>query len=266
MDKVDNIILVMSGKGGVGKSTLSVKLAQGLLRAGHRVGLLDVDLCGPSIPAMLGVENEEIYESEEEKGWWRPVLTPGKEGQQLAVMSIAFLAKSKTQPVIWKGPKKTSFIKDYFINKVNWGELDYLVVDTPPGTSDEHLSLIETFDMNITKALIVSTPQLVAIGDVRREIKFCRKVGLQMAGIVENMSGYVCPHCSTCTNIFSSLGGEKLAEKEKLAFLGRIPIDPKIAEMLDNGTSDADSSSSSNESTWKAIDQVVSQLQQVISG
>lgn len=260
MDSVSNIIVVLSGKGGVGKSTLSVQLALGLMHEGHRVGLLDVDLCGPSIPSMLGVEGAEIYQSEV---GWSPVFAPlnGVGSKKLAVMSIAFLLKNKSQPVIWRGPKKTSMIK-HFIDKVSWGDLDYLVVDTPPGTSDEHITVVEALKLDITKAVIVTTPQMVAIGDVRREIKFCRKAQLEMLGIVENMSGYVCPHCSECTNIFSSGGGEQLAEQEKLDFLGRVPIDPTLAQMLDGGKC-FDLINSNGEcggEGWKAVRQVVAKL------
>ena len=164
MDNVDNVLLVLSGKGGVGKSTLSVQIALGLMRAGHRVGLLDVDLCGPSIPAMLGVDDADIYQDDD---GWRPVYAPLKEAGEeeetgdgrLAVMSLAFLLKTKADPVIWRGPKKTTWVKK-FISEVCWGKLDYLVVDTPPGTSDEHITMIGSFRNKSARAVIVTTPQV----------------------------------------------------------------------------------------------------------
>ena len=172
MNEVDKILLVLSGKGGVGKSTFSVRTAIELTRRGLHVGLLDVDLCGPSIPAMLGVENAEIFQTPD---GWNPVDVPLDTGDEfdgkLSIMSIAFLLKSKSQPVIWRGPKKTSMIK-HFIDKVNWGKLDFLIVDTPPGTSDEHITVIESLQGINTQAVIVTTPQVNDFFDFRIII-FC---------------------------------------------------------------------------------------------
>eukprot|EP01113_Clastostelium_recurvatum_P001913 TRINITY_DN10787_c0_g1_i4.p1 TRINITY_DN10787_c0_g1~~TRINITY_DN10787_c0_g1_i4.p1 ORF type:complete len:282 (-),score=64.53 TRINITY_DN10787_c0_g1_i4:14-859(-) len=232
MENVRHIILVLSGKGGVGKSTVSSQLAMCLAAAGKRVGLLDVDLCGPSIPRLLGVENKAVHNA---SAGWVPVYTDAS--QRLAVMSIQFLLGERDAPVVWRGPKKVSII-NRFVDEVCWGELDYLIIDTPPGTSDEHMAICEHVKKyNPDGAVIVTTPQQVSLEDVRKEITFCRKVELPILGVVENMSGYVCPHCSECTNIFSSEGGRLLAEETGISFLGKIPIDPSLGMCGENGLS-----------------------------
>ncbi len=224
-----HVIIVMSGKGGVGKSSVSVALALALLARGKKVALLDVDLCGPSIPRMLGLEGRDIQQSE--RGW-----VPVKVGD-LLVMSMAFLSLDRNAPVVWRGPKKTAVIGQ-FLNEVDWGDsLDYVVVDTPPGTSDEHITITQELkQFALDGVVLVTTPQNISLGDVRREIAFCRKAGLNMLGIFENMSGFVCPHCSECTRIFSSGGGAALAEAQNIPFLGTIPIDPRVGEILDGGS------------------------------
>uniref|UniRef100_A0A1B6MP14 Cytosolic Fe-S cluster assembly factor NUBP2 homolog n=1 Tax=Graphocephala atropunctata TaxID=36148 RepID=A0A1B6MP14_9HEMI len=223
---VKHVILVLSGKGGVGKSTVSVQLALSLKEFGYKVGILDVDLCGPSIPYLLGLENQEVHQCSE---GWVPVYLDSD--QKLAVMSIGFLLKSRNDSVVWRGPKKTGMIRQ-FLNDVYWQDIDYLVIDTPPGTSDEHITVMENLrDYGCEGAILVTTPQAVAIEDVRKELTFCRKTGIPVLGVLENMSGYVCPHCSECTNIFSSGGGSSLAELSKVPFLGRVPIDPKVASV-----------------------------------
>lgn len=225
------IILVMSGKGGVGKSSVSVELALALSKKGKQVGLLDIDLCGPSIPRMLGLEGHDVRQSE--KGWL-PVQLPSS---QLRVMSMGFVSPDRTAPVIWRGPKKTAVIGQ-FIRDVDWGSepLDFLVVDTPPGTSDEHITVTaELARFNPDGVVLVTTPQNVSLGDVRREVAFCRKAQLPILGVYENMSGFVCPHCSECTRIFSSGGGKSLAEACHIPYLGAIPIDPRIGELMDQG-------------------------------
>jgi len=188
---VQHTILVLSGKGGVGKSSVAVQLAQGLVLAGKRVGLLDIDLCGPSVPTMLGLRGAKVHQSSQ---GWVPVYAD--ETQRLAVMSIGFLLAKEDDAVVWRGPKKTAMIRQ-FLTDVQWGYLDYLIVDTPPGTSDEHISIVESLrDHNPDGAVLVTTPQAVALADVRKELNFCRKVGLEILGVVENMSGFVCPHCA----------------------------------------------------------------------
>jgi len=229
---VKKTILVLSGKGGVGKSTLAVQLALAHQARGLKVGILDIDLCGPSVPRMLGVAGHEIHQSSQ---GWLPVYTD--QSQSLGVMSIAFLLASQDEAVIWRGPKKNAMIKQ-FLTDVAWGERDVLIIDTPPGTSDEHITVMEALKgVPVEGAVLVTTPQAVAVGDVRRELTFCRKTGLKVLGIVENMSGYVCPHCSECTNVFSSGGGRALAEHAKVPFLGTVPLEPSLAMTAETGQS-----------------------------
>lgn len=241
---VKRVILVLSGKGGVGKSTVSTQLALAFQQAGLKVGLLDVDLCGPSIPRMLGLEGSEVHQCD---AGWVPVFTDG--AQTLSVMSIGFLLDNRDDAVIWRGPKKNAMIKQ-FLTDVAWQDLDVLLIDTPPGTSDEHITVMENLKPLLdggggggeglggasSGAVLVTTPQAVAVGDVRREITFCKKTAIKVLGVVENMSGYVCPHCSECTNIFSSGGGESLATHAGVPFLGRVPIEPRLAQAADDGT------------------------------
>jgi len=202
---VKKVILVLSGKGGVGKSTVSVQLALSHQMQGLKVGVLDIDLCGPSIPRMLGIHGQEVHQSE---AGWCPVYTD--QTQTLGVISIGFLLTNQDDAVVWRGPKKTAMIKQ-FLSDVVWNDRDVLIIDTPPGSSDEHITVMEALKESgvtavVDGAVLVTTPQAVAVGDVRREVTFCRKVGLKILGIIENMSGYVCPNCSECTNIFSSGG------------------------------------------------------------
>lgn len=229
MDGVKNILLVLSGKGGVGKSSVSVQLALAAYLAdpAARVGLLDIDLCGPSIPRMLHITDQKVVQS---GAGWQPVYLDDE--QRLGAMSIAFLLPTPDSAVVWRGPKKNSMIAQ-FVTNVAWGPLDWLIIDTPPGTSDEHLAIVEALQRSSPRAVIVTTPQLVSINDVEKEIDFCRTVGLPIVGVVENMSGYVCEHCAHCTNIFSSGGGQQLAEKQELAFLGKVPICPAFSRMLE---------------------------------
>jgi len=222
----------MSGKGGVGKSTLSSQFAYFLQQMNKEIGLLDVDICGPSIPKIMGIEKEQIHQS---NLGWEPVYVE----DNLAVVSVGFLLNDASQAVIWRGPKKNTLIKQ-FLRDVYWNELDYLIVDTPPGTSDEHLSMVQYLkETNPDGAVIITTPQEVALMDVRKEINFCRKVGLPILGVVENMSGFVCPKCKTETQIFAPTtgGAKKMCQDMDLQFLGGIPIDPLIARCCDEGHS-----------------------------
>lgn len=250
---VKHIILVLSGKGGVGKSTIATQLALGLKAAGKKVGLLDVDLCGPSIPKMVNVENHDIHQSSQ---GWVPVYADKE--QRLGVMSIGFLLETSDEAVVWRGPKKNAMIKQ-FLTDVYWQDIDYLVIDTPPGTSDEHISVVE----NIKKykpdgAVLVTTPQAVAVGDVRRELTFCKKTKIPVLGVVENMSGFVCPHCAECTNVFSKGGGEALAKQFDVPFLGCVPLDPQLTQSLEAGQSFIDLFPQSN--TRDAVLSVVKQI------
>jgi ATP-binding protein involved in chromosome partitioning len=243
LQQIKHKIIVLSGKGGVGKSTVAVNLAVSLLSAGQRVGLLDVDIHGPSIPKMLHLENTRVEATPD------AILPVEKEG--LKVMSIGFLIQDPDDAVIWRGPMKMGVIEQ-FLKDVEWGALDYLIIDSPPGTGDEPLSVCQLVK-NPDGAVIVTTPQDVATSDVRRSITFCRKLGLPVLGVVENMSGFVCPKCGEVTNIFKTGGGERMAQDMGVAFLGRIPIDPAVDEAGDAGTPFVQE----NTPTARAFEQIV---------
>eukprot|EP01097_Dermamoeba_algensis_P008101 TRINITY_DN5269_c0_g1_i1.p1 TRINITY_DN5269_c0_g1~~TRINITY_DN5269_c0_g1_i1.p1 ORF type:complete len:338 (+),score=76.32 TRINITY_DN5269_c0_g1_i1:1-1014(+) len=227
---VKNKVLVLSGKGGVGKSTFSAQLSLALSSRDKQVGLMDIDICGPSIPQIMGVEDEQIHRS---NIGWSPVYV----NDNLGIMSVGFMLSNQDEAVIWRGPKKNGLIKQ-FLRDVDWGELDFLVVDTPPGTSDEHLSIAQYLGAaGVDGAIIITTPQEISLLDVRKEINFCKKVKIPVIGVVENMSGFVCPKCTKETQIFfpSTGGAEKMANEMGVPFLGRIPIDPKLARACDEG-------------------------------
>jgi ATP-binding protein involved in chromosome partitioning len=219
-------ILVMSNKGGVGKSTVAVNLALGLVHRGMRVGLLDIDVHGPSIPKMLGLEEMALVGN---AGKIQPVLF----AFNLKVVSMAFLLRDKESPLIWRGPLKMGAIKQ-FLGEVDWGELDFLIIDSPPGTGDEPLSIAQLIK-DIDGVIVVTTPQEVALLDSRKAVNFARKLNVPVLGIVENMSGFVCPHCGKSTDLFKTGGGEKAAKEMKVPFLGRIPIEPEIVTSGDEG-------------------------------
>lgn len=226
-------ILVLSGKGGVGKSTFTSMLSWALAADEEiEVGAMDLDICGPSLPRMLGANGETVHSSN--SGW-----TPVYVADNLGMMSIGFMLPDEDSAIIWRGAKKNGLIKQ-FLKDVDWGRLDYLVVDTPPGTSDEHIS-VNSFlkESGIDGALIVTTPQEVALLDVRKEIDFCRKAGIRVLGIVENMSGFVCPGCHGKSDIFRATtgGGEALSKELGVPFLGSVPLDPRIGRACDSGES-----------------------------
>ncbi|CDO93896.1 unnamed protein product [Kluyveromyces dobzhanskii CBS 2104] len=230
---IKHIVLVLSGKGGVGKSSVTTQTALTLCLKGFRVGVLDIDLTGPSLPRMFGMEKRQVYQ--DSKGW-KPVSVPSTSGGELKLMSLGFLLDDRGNSIVWRGPKKSAMIKQ-FIKDVDWGELDYLIIDTPPGTSDEHISIAEELRWAAPDgAIIVTTPQGVATADVRKEINFCRKVNFEVLGVVENMSGFICPYCAECTDIFSKGGGYQLATEFDVPFLGNIPIDPTFVEMIEKQT------------------------------
>lgn len=233
LSHIKHIFLILSGKGGVGKSSVTTQTALALCNFGYKVGVLDIDLTGPSLPRMFGLEGQSILQAQQ--GWMPvPIPVPDNLKGELKVISLGFLLDDKGNSVVWRGPKKASMIKQ-FISSVAWGELDYLLIDTPPGTGDEHISIAEQLRWsNPDGAIIVTTPQSVATADVKKEINFCRKVELNILGIVENMSGFICPHCAECTDIFSSGGGSKLARNYSIPYLGAIPIDPKFVELIEN--------------------------------
>ncbi|KAG7661642.1 CFD1 [[Candida] subhashii] len=239
LENVKHIILILSGKGGVGKSSVTTQTALTLTNKGFNVGVLDIDLTGPSLPRMFGVEKKQVHQSTQ---GWIPVSVYNNQSDAnrgtLSLMSLGFLLGNRGNSVVWRGPKKTAMIRQ-FLKDVVWGDknkrLDYLLIDTPPGTSDEHIAIAEElrWSQPLDGAIIVTTPQSVATADVRKEINFCKKVNFDILGIVENMSGFICPHCSECTNIFSSGGGKLLSEKLDLPFLGNVPIDPHFVELIE---------------------------------
>jgi len=225
LPRIKHKIAVLSGKGGVGKSTIAVNLACSLASSGRKTGLLDVDLHGPSVPKMLGLQGAKI-EIEAEK--MLPVEFGG-----LKVMSIGLLTPKTDDPLIWRGPIKANVIRQ-FLEEVEWGELDYLIVDCPPGTGDEPLSVIQSLGEGVA-AVVVTTPQEVALLDVRKSVNFCRALNVKILGVVENMSGFVCPHCGQLTEIFKTGGGRRLAGEMQIPFLGGIPLDPRAVEAGDEG-------------------------------
>ncbi|KAJ7161355.1 cytosolic Fe-S cluster assembling factor CFD1 [Mycena crocata] len=238
LQSVKHIIIVLSGKGGVGKSSVSTQLALNLYKSSPtaRVGILDVDLTGPSIPRMLGLDGHGVHQSSD---GWVPVYADGA-AARLACMSVGFLLKKKGDSVVWRGPKKNGMIRQ-FLSDVRWGDLDYLVIDTPPGTSDEHLSLLEHMAPVHSRlsSVIVTTPQAVALMDAMKCLSFTRAVNLPVLGLIENMSGYVCPCCGEISNVFSTGGGEEMARREGLKFLGSLPVDTELVSLLDASDSPA---------------------------
>ncbi|BCL60544.1 iron-sulfur cluster carrier protein [Desulfomarina profundi] len=251
LGKIKNKILVMSGKGGVGKSTISVNLALGLAARGFQVGLMDVDIHGPDVVRMLDLKgNVEPPETPDS------LVPPLKYNDNLKVVSLEYMMRDRDEAIIWRGPLKIQAIRQ-FVADMDWGELDYLIIDAPPGTGDEPLSVAQTIP-NV-KAIVVTTPQKVALADVKKSINFCKTVKMEIIGVVENMSGFVCPHCNETVDIFKSGGGETLARELELPFLGKIPMDPQVVMAGDDGkpylSSDSDSPAT------KAFGEVVSAVE-----
>ncbi len=227
LNRIKHKLVIMSGKGGVGKTSTSVNLAIALARRGYKVGLLDVDLHGPDVPRVLGL-TAMLGLSANQK------LDPLLFSENLKVVSIESLMASKDDAVIWRGPMKYSAIRQ-FISDVDWGELDFLLIDSPPGTGDEPLTVAQTIPD--AKALIVTTPQEVSLADVRKSISFCHTLKMEIFGLVENMSGFICPHCNEKVDIFGTGGGEKTAQDARIDFLGSIPLDPQVVTCGDSGKS-----------------------------
>jgi ATP-binding protein involved in chromosome partitioning len=226
MSRITHKIAVFSGKGGVGKSTVAVNMAASLAMTGNKVGLLDTDIHGPSIPTMLGINGK------------RPVQLPDAilpfQAGNLCVMSMGLLIDSVESALIWRGPMKTGVIKQ-FLGDVDWGELDYLIIDSPPATGDEALAICQLID-KLSGAVIVTTPQKVAEDDVRKSISFCRKLEIPILGILENMNGIICPNCNETAYLFPIGAGQRMANDYHLPFLGSLPMDPDIALACDQGT------------------------------
>ena len=254
LKKIKHKLLILSGKGGVGKSTISANLAVALSNNAYNVGILDIDIHGPSIPKMLGIEEKKPLPSQH--GFTPVIYSP-----TLKVMSMGFLLQNKDSPIIWRGPMKMSAIKQ-LIGDFNWGNLDFLVVDIPPGTGDEPLSITQIIP-NCDGAIIVTTPQDVALVSVRKSINFVKKMQIPIIGIIENMSGFTCPSCGKTIDIFKTGGGVKASVDFNIPFLGKVPLDNHIVEagdagkpfILNNETSDA----------AKAFQQIIQNIEKIVN-
>lgn len=261
LENVNHVVLVLSGKGGVGKSSVTLQLALALSQQGHNVGILDIDLTGPSIPRLLNLEDRKVRQA---PGGWLPVPvheatnrteTQTQKRGSLHALSLAFLLPSRDSAVIWRGPKKTAMIRQ-FVSDVLWPpNTDYLLIDTPPGTSDEHIAIVEELHklamvqpttvngqphLNISQpapslagAVVVTTPQAISTSDVRKELNFCVKTQVPVLGVIENMSGYMCPCCGEVSNVFSKGGGEVMAQECGVPYLGSVPIDTTFGELVE---------------------------------
>jgi Mrp family chromosome partitioning ATPase len=255
---ISHVVLILSGKGGVGKSSTTLQIALSLNLVGKNVGILDIDLTGPSIPRLLGLEDCKITQA---KAGWVPVEVhpatstatssasadekggKGLDGAgargSLHAISLGFLLPSRSSAVIWRGPKKTAMIRQ-FISDVAWPDLDYLLIDTPPGTSDEHIAVLEELHKlseqrsgQLMGAVVVTTPQAISTSDVRKELNFCVKTGVEVMGVIENMAGYMCPCCGEVSNLFSKGGGEVMARETGVPFMGSVPIDTGFGGLVD---------------------------------
>jgi len=227
LNKIKQKFLVMSGKGGVGKTSVSVNISLALAGKGFKVGIMDVDIHGPDVPRMLGLEGMLSVNSNRK-------LEPKRYSKNLSAVSIESLTQSRDDAIIWRGPMKYSAIKQ-FIGEVEWGHLDYLIIDSPPGTGDEPLTIAQTIPD--AKAIIVTTPQEISLADVRKSISFCKTLKMEIFGLIENMSGFTCPHCGEAVDLFGSGGGEKTAHTSGIAFLGKIPFDSQMVSCGDAGIS-----------------------------
>jgi Mrp family chromosome partitioning ATPase len=248
-------LLVLSGKGGVGKSMVSAQLAFALARRGYYVGLLDVDICGPTVPKMLGARGRGV--NREEGG-----LEPVRVSDHIVAMSIGFIMEDDTEAVIWRGPRKLGLIQ-MFLKDVNWGILDFLIVDTPPGTSDEHISIVQLLvkgsGIGVDGAVVVTSPQDVSVVEVGKEINFCERMGVPVLGVVENFASFACPLCSAVTDVWpaTSGGGLRLAADHHVPFLGRVPLDPMLARAGESGIPLAVAETPTSKALESITDQIV---------
>ncbi|XP_068758243.1 cytosolic Fe-S cluster assembly factor NUBP2-like [Montipora capricornis] len=230
MNAIQHKILILSGKGGVGKSSVATTLSMAFSNMGKKVGLVDLDICGPSIPKLMAIEGQQVVNS---PYGWMPLRSPHFD---VKVMSVGSLLEKGDSAIIWRGPRKTGLIKQ-FLKDTFWGRLDFLIFDTPPGTSDEHLTVVKALkDVKPDGAVVVSTPQDLALATIRKELNFCRTMGLKVLGIVENMSGFVCPHCQECSDLFSAGGARRLADEYGFLFLGSIPLDQNLCLCCEEGS------------------------------
>ena len=250
LGNVKHKLMVMSGKGGVGKSTVAANLAIALSEKGYSVGLLDVDLHGPSIAGILGLTGIPLNADGDQ-------LLPYQYNENLQVMSVQGLLADPDDALIWRGPLKIGVIRQ-FLADTKWADLDYLIIDCPPGTGDEPLTIIQT--IKDAQAVIVTTPQEVSLADVRKSINFCQQAQLAILGIVENMSGFVCPDCGTVHNIFKSGGGAKLAAERNINFLGKLPIDPQVVDSEDAGNPTAAISLQTKEALKTMVNNIIEKV------
>ncbi|KIW29884.1 uncharacterized protein PV07_05670 [Cladophialophora immunda] len=273
LENVKHVVLILSGKGGVGKSSVTLQLALSLTQQGRNVGILDIDLTGPSIPRLLNLEDKKVTQA---PGGWLPVkVHDAREVEDndkstrgsLHALSLAFLLPSRSSAVIWRGPKKTAMIRQ-FVSDVMWPpNTDYLLIDTPPGTSDEHIAIVEELHKlaadvqpvstsngnglaleidtrpKLSGAVVVTTPQAIATADVRKELNFCVKTQVPVLGVIENMAGYMCPCCGEISNVFSKGGGQIMASEANVPFLGSVPIDTGFGALVE-GVKDVPNSAS----------------------
>lgn len=292
LENIKHIVLILSGKGGVGKSSTTIQLALALSQQGHNVGILDIDLTGPSIPRLLNLEDKKVTQA---PGGWLPVkVHDAQDGQSsessstnttsssqvrgsLHALSLAFLLPSRDAAVIWRGPKKTAMVRQ-FVSDVLWPpNTDYLLIDTPPGTSDEHIAIVEELHKlassvqparngngialdtdtkpKLSGAVVVTTPQAISTADVRKELNFCVKTQVPVLGVIENMSGYLCPCCGEISNVFSKGGGEIMAREAGVPFLGSVPIDTTFGDLVE-GVKIAQNTSASADNTPRSSELV----------
>ncbi len=249
-------LMVISGKGGVGKTTISINLACALALKDYKVGLLDVDIHGPNVVKLLGIDNEKLTSGGDSK------INPIKLFGNLEVISTASMLENSDTPVIWRGPLKMKIISQ-FLRDVNWGKLDYLIIDSPPGTGDEPLSIAQLIK-DLSGAIVVTTPQEVAMLDSRKSIQFAKKLNIPYIGIIENMSGFACPYCGKEINLFNKGGGEKAAAELGIDFLGDIPIDKEIVDLSDSGKAFV-KYGNKNSIAFKKIEKVISRIESVLN-
>lgn len=250
MENIKHIIMVMSNKGGVGKSTVALNLAYGLSGRGKSVGIMDADLHGPSLAMMSGAKGELLADRSGK-------IVPLEIGPNLKIISLALLFQDQDNPIIWRGPLKMKAIKQ-FVEDAAWGELDYLIIDAPPGTGDEPLSIIQLI-ADLDGVVIVTTPQAVALLDSRKAVNFVKELKVPILGIIENMSGFACPHCGRESELFKKGGGEKAAREMGVPFLGRLPLDPGIVAAGDDGRPfiAAGRGTKAGEAMGKIVDQIM---------
>ena len=251
MSKIKHKIGILSGKGGVGKSTVTVNLATALNSMWKKVGILDGDIHGPNIPKMLGVEDIQPYA--DENGIY-PTTTP----EGIKVISISYFLPNKDTPVLWRGPKISGALRQ-FLSDVVWGDLDYLLIDTPPGTGDIQITLLQSIP-DIDGVIIVTTPEEVAILDAKKSIMMAKTTNTPILGIIENMGGFVCPHCGEVVDIFGKGGGEKAANELNADFLGRIPLDIKAREASDKGVPMVSLDCTASEEFKKIVEKIIKKL------